>query len=398
MYENPELRRLFTTYSNTKAPGRHSIADHLSELSLEEHRDDVLIVATGTDVAIYPGGGARPQVRGFRVNIPGFTELTAVSHFGPAIASIVAIKERGHDELWRRDAEALLEDTRRVREANSTAMWRDDLGVAAFRGREEAIAAMTDYACAIAERYLVRSLADPAYASGATLRVDLLDGDGPTGERPDLPVSCNKIMIATFSLYALDFTHGLIAWLAELDIDWSRTLFAIAGRQGRPTGGTTKSTTNMVRIIDVVSHGRLASERMFVAPHLPVFATPQGDDLDEVIALEEPIRWQLARVMSSAELAPLMYDGYPAFVEPPLYGPDLAPDATTVTEMPRIRAADDWQTMFTRLRLSLEDPRQLLASGVTDFVAAQLAGNGNDPSAIVVPGLDGEPYPPLPRR
>jgi hypothetical protein len=393
MYENPELRKLFTTYSNTKAPGRHTIADHLSVLSMEEHRDDTLIIATGTDVAIYPGGGARPQVRGFRVNIPGFTELTAISHFGPAIASIVAIKERGHDELWRRDAEELLESTRRVRATHSAAMWRDDLAVAAFRGREDAIADMTDYACAISERYLERSLDDPAYASGASLRQDLLDGTGP-----ELPVSCNKIMIATFSLYALDYVHGLITWLEELAIDWDHTLFAIAGRQGRPTGGTTKSTTNMVRIMDVVSHGRLANERMFVAPHLPVFATPEGDDLDEVIALEEPIRWQLGRVMSSAELAPLMYDGYPAFVEPPLYGPDLAPDATTVTEMPRIRSADDWQTMFTRLRLSLEDPRQLLASGVTDYVAAQLAGNGNDPSDVVVPGLDGEPYPPMARQ
>jgi hypothetical protein len=390
MYENPELRKLFTTYSNTKAPGRHSIADHLSVLSLEEHRHDVLIVATGTDVAIYPGGGARPQVRGFRVNIPGFTELTAVSHFGPAIASIVAIKERGHEELWRADAEELLEDTRRVRAAHSAAMWRDDLAVEAFRGREDVIAAMTDYACAISERYLERALGEPGYANGRSLREDLLDGSGP-----DLPVSCNRIMIATFSLYALDFTHGLIRWLEGLEVDWAHTLFAIAGRQGRPTGGTTKSTTNMVRIMDIVSHGALTTDRMFVAPHLPVFATPQGDDLDEVIALEEPIRWQLARVMSSAELAPLMFEGYPEFVEPPLYGPALAADATTVSEMPRIRSADDWQTMFTRLRLSLEDPRQLLASGVTDFVAAQLAGNGNDPSAVTIPGLDGEPYPPL---
>lgn len=393
MYENPELRKLFATYSNTKAPGRHSIADHLSVLSLDEHRDDTLIVATGTDVAIYPGGGRPPEVRGFRVNIPGFTELTAVSHFGPAIGSLVAIKERGHEDLWRQDAEALLEDTRRVRETHSASMWRNDLAIPSFRGREDAIAAMTDYACAISERYLERALTEPGYATGQTLRDDLLDGTGP-----DLPVSCNKIMIATFSLYALDFTHGLISWLEALDVDWSHTLFAIAGRQGRPTGGTTKSTTNMVRIMNIVSHGALATERMFVAPHLPVFATPQDGDLGEVIALEEPIRWQLARVMSSAELAPLMFDGYPEFVEPPLYGPELASDATTVSEMPRIRSADDWQTMFTRLRLSLEDPRQLLASGVTDFVASQLAANGNDPSSVVIPGLDGEPYPPIARR
>ena len=115
MYESPELRRLFSTYSDSKAPGRDSIADHLSLLSMAEHRDDTLIVATATDLAVFPGGGAPPQVQGFRVNIPGFTELTAISHFGPAIASIVAISMRGEDELWRRDAQRLIDDTRRVR-------------------------------------------------------------------------------------------------------------------------------------------------------------------------------------------------------------------------------------------------------------------------------------------
>ena len=47
--------------------------------------------------------------------------------------------------------------------------------------------------------------------------------------------------------------------------------------------------------------------------------------------------------------------------------------------MPRILGPDDWLTMFTRLRLTLEDPRQLLAAGVTDFVAEQLLAAGNDP-------------------
>jgi len=48
--------------------------------------------------------------------------------------------------------------------------------------------------------------------------------------------------------------------------------------------------------------------------------------------------------------------------------------------------------------MSLEDPRQLLASGVTDYIVQQLVDNGNDPERIIVPGLDNEPYPELQGR
>jgi hypothetical protein len=390
-YENPELLRMFKTYSDTKAPGRNSIADHLAVASLEEHRDDALILVTGTDIAIYPGKGALPELQGLRVNIPGFTELTAVSHFGPAIGSIVALEERGL-ESWRGHAEALLEDARRVRAANSAALWADRIAVDVFAGRQSAIAAMTDYACAISERYLARALEEPGYLSPQSLRDDYLAGTG----QPDLPVPCNRIMIATFSLVALELGHRLIEWVDRLGLDWSHVLFAVAGRQGRPTGGTTKTTTSLARIINVVSRGQLDESRVFIAPHLPVFAHPADGDLREVIELEEPVRWQLARVMSSVELAPIMFEGLPAFVPEPLYGDDLAEGATTASDMPRIRAADDWPSMLTRLRLSLEDPRQLLASGVTDFIVRQLVDAGNDPGLITIPGLDGEPYPEMP--
>jgi hypothetical protein len=41
----------------------------------------------------------------------------------------------------------------------------------------------------------------------------------------------------------------------------------------------------------------------------------------------------------------------------------------------------------------MEDPRQLLSGAVTDYASSQLVRSANDPSAVTVPGLDGEPYP-----
>jgi hypothetical protein len=46
----------------------------------------------------------------------------------------------------------------------------------------------------------------------------------------------------------------------------------------------------------------------------------------------------------------------------------------------------------------MEDPRQLLSGAVTDYASRMLVEHDNDPLAIAVPGLDGEPYPAIPAR
>ena len=51
--------------------------------------------------------------------------------------------------------------------------------------------------------------------------------------------------------------------------------------------------------------------------------------------------------------------------------------------------------MVTRLRVVLEDPRQLLSGAVTDYASQQLVDHDNRPQDVVVPGLDHEPYPAL---
>ncbi len=61
--------------------------------------------------------------------------------------------------------------------------------------------------------------------------------------------------------------------------------------------------------------------------------------------------------------------------------------------MPAVAGPEDWFAMTSRLRLVLEDPRQLLSGAITDYAAQELVDHGNDPSKVTVPGLDGEPYP-----
>jgi hypothetical protein len=382
--ENPEFLRLFQAYTASAT----SIGAHFGQAAAQATAADPLIVATGTDIALYPGGGAPPTVEGFRLSTRGFKEIAAISHLGPAVATLARLKERDPAGVWRGDADDLLTATRRARAVNSVSLWRDEIAAAAFAGREAAIAGMVDYACRVTERVLERSLADDAYLTAARLRADYLDGPAD-----DLPVPFNRVMVATFFLTGMDLGHRLVTWFDGLDLPWERAMVLIAGRQGRPTAGVTLDSNSVAGVIQAASRGRLPSTRLLIAPHAPVFPQHDGGSTEPVRALEREYRLMWSWLTATSDLGELMFAGYPRFEPRPRDLRALTPGTHTVHQLPAVSGPDDWFAMTTRLRVVLEDPRQLLSGAVTDYASAQLVLNENRPAAVTVPGLDGEPYP-----
>ena len=382
--ESAELVDLFLAYSASPA----SIGAQFVHAAAQTRADDPLIVSTATDLAIFPGSGGSPTVEGFRVSTRGFKELAGVSHLGPALATLSRMKELDAAGPWRAGAEDLLVATRAARSANTEALWRDRIAVRAFAGREAAIAAMIDYSCALTERILERALDDDAFLTASTLRRFYLEGPAE-----HLPVPFNRVMVATFFLAGLDIAHRIITWFDGLDMPWERAMVIIAGRQGRPTAGVTTDTNSVAGVIQAAARGRLPVRHLLIAPHAPVFAMFDGTNLDEVAALEQEYRRLWSGVVATSELGEQMFEGFPRFAPPSRE--DLTIDAATtrVDGMPAVTRPDDWLAMTTRLRVVLEDPRQLLSGAVTDYASKQLVDNANQPSAVTVPGLDGEPYP-----
>src|SRR5450830_894996 len=116
VYQNPELLALFEAYT----AGPPSIGANLTRMTTDAGANDPLIVATGTDMALFPGGGAAPSVESFRLSTRGFKELAGVSHLGPAVASLVKMHEIDPlSDLWRKDAERLMLATESARKANT---------------------------------------------------------------------------------------------------------------------------------------------------------------------------------------------------------------------------------------------------------------------------------------
>lgn len=386
-FQSPELVSLYETYT----AGPTSIGADLTRMTVKAGADDPLIVATGTDMAIFPGGGRPPAVQSFRLSTRGFKELAGISHFGPALATIVNMHAlEPTNDIWRKDAERLVAATQVARNANSPSLWRDQIAVEAYRGREDAIAAMVDYACAITLRYLKAVLTDETKLTPDFLRQEYLEAKR---DALGATVPLNAVMIATFFLVALDISHRVIAWFKEQSVDWNRTMVLIAGQQGRPTAGVTWTTNSVCQMILGASNQKLSLERMYIAPHAQSFTVKDPDDVDAVRAFEEPLRsiWFYTRAISN--LAPTMFEGYPRYAPGSYEPPVIGKDTRELSEMPRILGPDDMLTMTTRLRLVVEDPRQLLSGCVTDYAVEQLRLNGNNPATVVVPGLDRYAYP-----
>jgi hypothetical protein len=390
-FESPELVDLFTIY--TASPD--SIGAHLAQATARQAEHDPLLVVTGTDLALYPGGGADPVIEPYRLASRGFKELAGISHFGPALATLAKLRELSGDDTraaWRADAQRLLDAAKAARAASSASLWRDQIAVRAYAGREDAIAAMIDYSCQLAERFLQQALDDPAYLTMENVRRDVLEG--PPGHG-DLPVPFNKVMIATFYLTGLDIAHRLIGWLDAAGIDWARAMVIFAGQAGRPTSGVTQESHSVAGVVRAVSRGRLAPERAFIAPHAPVFPPydPADSDVGPAKAMEAGYRQLHAGLRATCALAGGMFAGYPRFAVAQAEPPAITQGAASVSAKPAISGPGDWFALVTRLRVVMEDPTQLLSGAVTDYASSELVAHGNDPSAVTVPGLDGEPYP-----
>jgi Domain of unknown function (DUF5624) len=393
-FESPEFIDLFATY--TASPD--SIGAHLAQAAVRHAMGNPLLVVTGTDLVLYQGNGRPPVVEPYRLANRGFKELAGISHLGPAVASLAMLRQlstNGNGEGgWRADATALLDATKAARAANSPGLWRDQIAVRAFDGREKRIAAMIEYSCLATERLLERALDDPVYLTMDAVRRDYLEGPAADGS---LPVPFNKVMIATFYLTGMDLAHRLITWLAAAGIDWRRAMVILAGQSGRPTAGVTAESHSIAGVIRAVSQGRLPPERMFIAPHAPVFPPydPATGDTGQAAALEQTYRRLWASLRTTCELGSQMFAGYPRFAAPSGERARIGPGVTSVPDKPAVNGPDDWFALVTRLRVVMEDPRQLLSGAVTDYASSELVRHANNPAAVTVPGLDGEPYPPL---
>jgi hypothetical protein len=377
---DPAFAGLFRAFTSDP----QSIGAHLSMQMAELAARDPLVVSTGSDIVLFPGGGAAPQIESFRKSTRGFIELTAVSHLPLALAYLARMRELANDDgdnaQWRADAQRLCRHVQETREANSLALWRDYVNVASFAGYEQKIVDLVDYTCGASLTMLERVLKDPAQ-----LRFDALNAQffAPrAGEGVSVPM--NDVMFATFGLAYLDIVYRIGNWLREQRLDWSRAMALVSGQSGRPTAGVTWASNNMCYLLWRASERALLPERVLVAPHAPAFSVAQLPDEAGLAKLERDYRLLWLNTRASIDVARALF--------PDQAGYDFEPQ--TAGAMPPITDLRDRKATTARLRRIMEDPAQLLSNCVADYIVDQLHANGNDPTRVPIPGFTDVDYPP----
>jgi hypothetical protein len=379
-----EFSKLYSLFT----PDRGSIGEHLNSVRARQCADDPLLVASGTDIVIFPGSGRPPLTQSFRLSTRGFIELTSVSHLGVAVPYIVRLRELG-DAQWEAFAHRLIDQVQAVRAVNAESYWRDRLAVKAWAGLEQQIADMVDYSCDVTVRFLQRGLDDPTRLTFEHLREQYLD---PVSSM-EVPVPINDMMLATFCLVFLDTGHRVIGWLQQQSLDWQHMMVILSGRAGRTTAGLTWPTNNMCHLLWKASGERLPPERLYIAPHAPSLVLDDLNSEQTCAALEAQYRqiWFAARV--TAEIGRDMFKGYPAFRPVIKSPPVVESDTECMGELPSVRSPQDRRGLITRLRFVMEDPAQQLSNAVAHYMIDQLCAADNQPSKVVIPGFTATHYP-----
>jgi pimeloyl-ACP methyl ester carboxylesterase len=386
VFQSPEFLKLFMSYTASKT----SIGSQLTATVAGTTSFCSLLVATSYDMLLFPGSERDPSYINFRLNSRGFKELASISHLGPALASLVQICDKGAAPLvWKTHATELLNRVRAVQETNSEALWRDQIRAEAYQGRESAIASMIDYACTITMRYLRLVLSDPTKLSANFLREHYLEG---RGNALGANIPYNTVMIATFFLVGLDTSYRMRQWFTNYRLDWKNVMALIVGRQGRETSGVTIGTNSVAQMMLQSSNLELPVERLYIAPHAAAPIIRESADVRTLRQYEHGFRSLWNALYGMGQLGETMFSGYPAYKPEQNNKPAINTSTTVVSELPKISTPDDWFSMNTRMRVVLEDARQLLSGCVTDYAAEQLRIVGSDLSKVVVPGLDGVDY------
>jgi hypothetical protein len=376
----PAFKNLFTAFTGGQP---QSIGTRLTDLMREQRGGDPLIVSTASDIVCFPGGDAPPCIESFRRSTRGFIELTAVSHLPLAVCYVARMRELAPaSEAWREQLQTLIMRSAEARQANTIAMWRDQVALQAFAGAEANVAAMVDYTLATCIATMQRALADPGLLRWDTLREQFLDA--PPSQ---MPVNMNDIMFATFGLAYVDIAFRIGEWLRGLDIVWPRAMVLVSGQSGRPTAGVTWSSNNICNLIWKASDEQLPPERLYVAPHAPPFSAENAADVVGLRGLEKTWRQLWCHTRASVEVARLMFEGHDAFA----FRPTLA------EAMPPITTAADRKACVARLRRIMEDPQQLISNCVADYIVDELARCGQRPERVCIPGFTGIDYTQLER-
>ncbi len=378
---------LFTVYTGPMGPpqpgANPGIGKLVTKAAAEEAGVDAPFLYTyGSGQAFFTANNAFTQTYQPPVTSGGFAngmvELAAVSHLGPAMASLVRLYQYGTtaDRSAALAQVAVLQQlVAKAQLYNTTDNWKNLNPV--FDSYAVPLKKMIDAGLMAVSNYLDKINSDNSLLTFEHLRDELLDGS---------PKPFNHVMIATFALANLADHFQGISWLNEVMPDTAQIpqlAVLISGSSGRASAGLSPETNPSYQRLEAWanSKGYSIKNRMFIIPSGPSFSLQPSPSSAPANLINWPsvetsarnLWWQ---TQVAIHLSEPMFKNYPSKAE------TLTPSSVFKEPNPPL------SEFITHVKYALGNSTQELASCTSGFMLRQLLKNNNNPTGLWIPGLE----------
>ncbi|MCC5791930.1 MAG: DUF5624 domain-containing protein [Legionellaceae bacterium] len=371
----------FTGYTHNDYPkNQTAIAQDLSMVVAQssKQKPGPLIIANSVGIYVYSGekGHRLMSSASYRAQPDsGFYEITSVSHVGPAIAYLGALKDLG-SALWEKHLDPLIHHLRAVREVNSAPQsehWLTQLNAPIFRGKETQIKNMIDYACSLAANYLLKVKKEKTAFGSQHIVENFLNI-----QTASYPIPYDNVMIGTFALAGLQSMFELYHALHNVEIDWEHAKIILHNLAGTNYGaGITAGSNWLVPVIQSIAGTALDPKRILIVPYAPL-----PNNIGAVSLSDEDFDAVSNKIWGAIYTRPFISEAAFSHVED-LVIPYRAPlpgdyEATS---------ADDIHDFIKRLKFSVTSPKQMLSNTVGFWLAGEAVKKKWQFEHMDLPGL-----------
>ncbi|AXA33417.1 DUF5624 domain-containing protein [Francisella adeliensis] len=375
----------FTGYTKSDYPqDRTAIAQDLAKVVAEttatESSSSPLVVADSKGIYVYSEDKNHQLIASASYRAApnsGFYELTSLSHVGPAIAYLGALKSMG-DDSWEKHLGPMIEHLTEVRELNKIKIqgdnhWLNQLSIPALEGKEELVKNMVDYGCSLAANYLISVKENKDDFSSEHVIENFLN----VGSE-EYPVSFDTVMIGTFACVGLMSVYELYKALSNTNIDWQNAKIILHNLAGTNYGsGLTAGSNWLVPVIQSIAGEVLDSKRILILPYAELPESLGSDYLPE-----KDFENLSNRVWGGIYARPFISQAAFSHVD------DIKiPYREPLPGDYGFTQADQIEHFVQRLKFSITSPKQMLSNTVGFWLAGEAVAKQWQFDRVELPGL-----------
>ncbi len=371
----------FTGYAHGDYPkNQTAIAQDLAGCVTQSDRckPGPLIVANSVGIYVYSGDPGHHLISSASYRAKpnsGFYEITSISHVGPAIAYLGALKELDNP-AWENHLDPLIDHLSEVREVNSASEskhWLTQLDSSIYKPKATQIKNLIDYACSLAINYLIEVKKNKLDFCNQHIVDNFLNVSSA-----DYPVPFNTVMIGTFALAGFKSVYELYNSLSTNEIDWENAKIILHNLAGTNySAGLTEGSNWLVPVVESIAGPVLEPKRILILPYAPL-----PDSLGSDTLSDKDFDNMANKIWGSIYSRPYISSVAFSHIE------DLkVPYRDPLPGDYEITKADQIDDFVKSLKFSITSPKQMLSNTVGFWLAGEAVNKNWQFDKMELPGL-----------